>query len=322
MSPGLPPPVSDDDRRLFDSAAALDPGAPCPTSNGGIDLATAALYLQTASRHRAFIHRVDSPKPPPRQHDSPHVLIMPGAFHAEYPHTGADGARVRELAAQLRWTAERIPVPSLGSLSANARLLTNHLSRSPGRPTIVVSLSKGGADVRTALALPSAASDFRDVLAWVNISGLATGTPLVAWLRSRPLRCLGARLLLRLRGQRFAELDELRHGTASPLARPWAALPHVRIIHVLGFPLERHLSDNWARRGHARLAPLGPNDGGGILLHDALSWPGDLYPVWGADHYLRPPWDIRPLLLRILQEAATPTTAAAGSPAMASAAHR
>ena len=41
---------------------------------------------------------------------------------------------------------------------------------------------------------------------------------------------------------------------------------HVRVVHVCGFPLQRHLTHPWAARGYSRLSPLGPNDGGGILL--------------------------------------------------------
>jgi hypothetical protein len=72
-------------------------------------------------------------------------------------------------------------------------------------------------------------------------------------------------------------------------------------IHVVGFPLREHLSSAWAQRGHARLAVLGPNDGGGILLADAIAREGLVYPVWGADHYLRPAWDIRRLICRLVR---------------------
>jgi hypothetical protein len=229
---------------------------------------------------------------------------MPGAFAREYPHTGAHGQRVFELAAMLGWPAERVEVPSLAPMAQNAEALVRVLGRGGSRPTVVVSLSKGGADVRAALERPGAAEEWRKVRAWVSLSGIVTGTPLVAWLRARPLRCCGVRVLLRLRRQRFAVVDELRRGPGAPLDRPLVPPPGLRVVHVNAFPLQQHLGDAWARRGHARLAPLGPNDGGGILLADVARLPGDLYPVWGADHYLRPSWNIRPLLLRILQDAA------------------
>jgi hypothetical protein len=308
-----PPPP--DERALIEAArgALGDAGADASDSllasvsrERGIDFATAALYhrVRSDARRAAFIQRIESADGPPPA-EAPRVVIMPGAFAAEYPHTGADGARVVELAGALGWPVERVKVPSLAPMAENAAALVRVLAARRGRPTVVVSLSKGGADVRAAVERPDAADAMRDVRAWVSLSGIVRGTPLVAWLRARPIRCCGARLLLRLRRQRFAVVDELRRGPGSPLDKPLVLPPGMRVIHVAGFPLERHLGDAWARRGHARLAPLGPNDGGGILLADVARLPGDVYPVWGADHYLRPrAWDIRPLLLRILREAA------------------
>jgi hypothetical protein len=269
----------------------------------GIDAATATLYgyLRNASRHQEFINAVETGGAPPAlRGKSPRVLVMPGAFHAEYPQTGGDGGRVLELAAELGWPAERVDVPSLAPMARNAAALVEALRRAQERPAVVVSLSKGGADVRAAIERADAAEELRDVRAWVSLSGMTMGTPLVAWLRARPLRCWGVRALLRLRRQRFAVLEELRRGAA--LAAPFTLPPKMRAIHVLGFPRVRDLSDEWARRGHARLADLGPNDGGGVMLADALRLPGDVYPVWGADHYLRRA-DARDMLRRVLREA-------------------
>ena len=109
------------------------------------------------------------------------------------------------------------------------------------------------------------------------------------------------RSILWWRGHAAPALLEL----ADDVAAPWPPMPpHLTVIRVVGFPLRRHLSHPWAPRGHARLAPLGPNDGGGLLLADAVAGPGLVYPVWGADHYLQPKtWDIAPLLSTILATA-------------------
>jgi hypothetical protein len=189
-------------------------------------------------------------------------------------------------------------------MAENAATIAEFLSRKK-QPTILVSLSKGSADVRSAFERPQLSDALVNVRAWLSISGIITGTPLVDWLRARPLRCCGVRMLLRLRRQRFAVVDELRRSPLSPLHQPMTLPRGVRLFHVLGFPRTSHLSDAWAQRGHARLAPLGPNDGGGILLVDALRLPGHLYPAWGADHYLRPDW-MDDVLLKIFQQAAQP----------------
>jgi hypothetical protein len=174
-------------------------------------------------------------------------------------------------------------VRSFGSLRDNGRLICDWLAGCSETRIVLVSLSKGGADVKIALTQPGASEAFRNVVAWVNLSGIVNGTPLAAWLLARPLRSLLIKLLFWYRGHSFAVVRELDRDMGKTLRVP----EHVKVIHVVGFPLRRHLSNGLMRRGHRRLAPLGPNDGG-MLLADAVTLPGIVFPVWGADHYLRP----------------------------------
>jgi len=297
-------------RRVFALARANGVISSMETGND-IDRATTARYheVRNSPQNKRFIESIEGPADLPVAAEvNPRIVVMPGAFHREYPFTGADGQRVFELAEEIGWPAERIEVPSLASMERNATALIERLQGiQTTKSVVLVSLSKGGADVRAALARPGAAEVFRNVRAWINLSGIVTGTPLVAWLKARPLRCLGVRLLLRFRGQRFSDIEEIRHGPGAPLGGPMVLPTSLKAIHVIGFPLIKDLTNDLARRGHARLAPLGPNDGGGILLRDIARLPGLIYPVWGADHYLNPAGrNIRPLLLRILQAGAVP----------------
>ncbi len=206
----------------------------------------------------------------------------------------------------MKCPVERVPVESFGSLARNAAVIANWLSQHGQQQVVLISLSKGSADLKIALGLPEAHRLFGNVTAWISLSGLPQGTPLVAWLRRQPLRRLGVRLLLRLRGQRYSVVEELRPEAGGPLTT-WPALPpRVRVIHVVSFPLRRHLAHPWAERGYERVAPLGPNDGGGFLLGDVTRLPGTVFPVWGADHYLQPAWDTTPLLRGVLAEAMSP----------------
>lgn len=193
----------------------------------------------------------------------------------------------------------RVPTRSFGTTAENGHLLADWLLRDRDEgPVVLVSLSKGAADVARALMAPDAGRAFRRVVAWVSLSGILAGTPLVDWLLARRLRTLLVRLLFWLRGLPFAAVRELGHGRPAALVEP---LPGgLLLLHVSGFPLARHASNRLAQRGLRRLAPLGPNDGG-ALLADLLTLPGTIYPVWGADHYLRPAGDdLRGLFARIL----------------------
>jgi len=280
------------------------------TAREGIELSTAVLYdrIRRSNCHGPFIQKIEEQEASAPGVHSENTLIgvIPGAFWQEHPETGADGRFIFPIAAQVGLGAQLVPVHSFGPLAANGQMVLDWLGRHRDRDIVLVSLSKGGLDLKTAITISQARGSvdfhFGHVRAWVSMGGPLQGTPLVHWLHQRPLRSAGLRVLLRLRGQRFNVVNELSRGPGAPLWQ-WPQVPQwVRLIHVLSFPLRRHLTHRWAPRGYDRLAPMGPNDGAGILLGDLTSWPGVVYPVWGADHYLQPRWDISPILRSILVE--------------------
>jgi hypothetical protein len=75
------------------------------------------------------------------------------------------------------------------------------------------------------------------------------------------------------------------------------------MISLVGFPLRRHLTTSFSRFCHRTLSKWGPNDGT-VLLSDLIRWPGDVYPVWGADHFFRPESRARKLITAVLQHLA------------------
>jgi hypothetical protein len=312
-----PDEISADDKDLLVRAAAWDQCQALPDCSSpklaeiaqkqSLEFATAVLYdrLLRHPEHGAFFQRVRN-QDNLRVDEPIRVGIIPGAFYREHQDTGADGARIVAIVKSMNCPVDRVPVESFGSLARNASLIADWLLQHRHERVMFISLSKGSADMKVALALRNATELFGNVAAWISLSGLPQGTALVAWLRRQPLRRLGVRLLLRLRNQRYSVVEELRPEGDGPLA-VWPSLPsRWRIIHVVGFPLRRHLAHPWAARGYERIAPLGPNDGGGFLLGDVTRLPGTVFPVWGADHYFQPAWDATPLLRRVLVEAMSP----------------
>lgn len=282
------------DRRLLQRAAAwpshesidalTQPVLKQIAERDGIDFATALLYDRVLRQEstRGLMDRLRSePAIPTRD-----VLIgvVPGAFYKEYAFTGADGQRVLDSAHRHGVRAERVPLQSFGSLAENAAILGDWLARHPNDEIVLVSLSKGGTDLQHALSMPGSASVFRNVSLWINVSGIVQGTALADWLLAQTLRSLCIRIFAWWRGYPFHVLHQIRraeHVDDSAWPR------HLRAVHLVGFPLRRHLRNPWAERAHRRLEPWGPNDAGGILLADAVRWPGTIIPLWGADHYLR-----------------------------------
>lgn len=271
----------------------------------GIDAATTQLYQSVleSPQHQPFIRRVDQickrTEPQRWQAEAP-LMIVPGAFYHENPRSGADGRLLREQAERLGCPTGVIPIASRGTLKQNARIICDWLLEHQEQPVILASLSKGGADVKMAMAEPGAASAFKNVTAWVNLCGILNGTPMAEWLLSRNLAALLNRLYYTLRGQGLGFLRELGYGPGWPLDFQLQLPQHIRMITIAGFPLRQHLSNALARRCHRRLAHLGPNDGS-LVLADVCALPGLLYPIWGADHYLKPQTDVRQLVLAVLQ---------------------
>ncbi len=269
------------------------------TRENGLDAATALWYdyIRQTEPHRAFIEAVEALDPaaslPPT---SARLLVAPAAFWREYPQFGADGAAVRAVARALGMDAELIPTRSTGSVSENARIICEALEKEEDGSVVLVSLSKGGADVR--VALEEGEEGRRKVRAWINVCGLVHGTPLVdevfagPWWRRMALRAFLARW-----NADFELIRELRHAPGAPLSARATAPDGVYVVNVVACPLSIHVTGSIAKR-HRQLAALGPNDGS-TLLHDAIVDGGVIYPVWGADHYFRTP-DAPALIRRIL----------------------
>jgi hypothetical protein len=97
----------------------------------------------------------------------------------------------------------------------------------------------------------------------------------------------------------FGFITELCRDRKTRLSALRELPPSLRIITLIGFPLARHMTTPFSRFCHRTLAEWGPNDGT-TSLSDVTAWPGEVYPVWGADHYFRPESLARSLISAVL----------------------
>jgi hypothetical protein len=304
--------VDIEDRQLLDQAVAwlhaADPQALCGdwpralAQERGVDFATAALYVDVRENKPSRpTFKSEAPSDDARQRlKELTVAVAPGAFYREHPWTGADGAAIREAAGSLGCRTEMIPTASVGTLAANAQAIVSWLADRIDERIVLVSLSKGGADVKVALAHRQGPAAFRNVAAWINIGGVTDGSPMVAWLLKRPLATWVYRFLFWRRGRDFQFIRDLDRRPGGPLDAELERLPDLQMIHVIGFPLRRHLRDPRAARWHRRLAPWGPNDTAAILA-DACKLPGIIVPIWGADHFGNPRVNLPQLTSQLLR---------------------
>lgn len=309
-----PPEMPPDERRLLEDAAAWEwPQAAGEISAGdlarlaavrGIDFATSVLYDRLRRRSTTDnLMREDVPiesspdLPPPRD---ALLAIVPGALYREYPNTGADGKVIRDIAESLGWSTELVPLPSDGPPEPNGEMLLEWLECRADRPVLLLSLSKGGTDVKAAMTLAANPNAFRSVIGWIDFGGILDGSPMASWVLQRRLARWFFRGLFRCTGHDFRMMTALLYRSGGPTSETLRLPEHLQTIHVAGFPLRRHLSNARARRWHKRLSVWGPNDSVTILA-DVASWPGTVWPVWGTDHYLQFRWQPVRLVTNLLR---------------------
>jgi hypothetical protein len=262
------------------------------TKSKGVDFASAALYhaIRFSKEHGPANSRLEAIV---RDAKSTSVNlgvfadafdVVPGAFYREHPNTGADGKNLCRTAARFGCRTHVIPTLSMGSSATNARIMCDWLLATTDERIILCSLSKGGADVLSALDQPDAKIAFKNVVAWLNVGGITRGSPTASWVLERAWLSFIYRAIFWWRGQDFNFIRELRRGTHSqPKTRfEWPAT--MKVFHVVGLPLTQHLCSRRTRRWHQRLSRYGPNDGVTIVT-DNCDLPGVIFPVWGADHY-------------------------------------
>jgi hypothetical protein len=274
----------------------------------GIDFATALFYdrVTRSDGNSSFIAQINQLKAAGFRTDANRlpgqtiVAIVPAAFYKEKPHSGADGRVVRDAATEAGLKCELIPIGSTDTLKENSAILLDWLKNHSANRIVLVSLCKGGADVKFALNASAAETRFANVGAWINICGTLSGSLVAQWLLATKIRSLATWLLLKSGGHDLAFLKEVVPSPTGPLSGPVQPLPAMQMINIVGFPLRRHLSNAFMRRCHKILSVYGPNDGG-VLLAEACHLPGFTYPVWGADHYLRPDDHARQIILAIFQ---------------------
>jgi len=280
------------------TAAAIEPAE-------SIGEATERLYrsVRESEPHRSFIEDIDllmlEPERPHPPMDAK-LVIVPAAFYRENPRSGADGRVVRAQAESLGWTVDTIPLESDGSTLANARTIRDWLAAQSGSRIVLVSLSKGGSDLKLALQLPGASQAFERVACWINLCGILNGTPLSDWLLSWQVEAALSRLYYRILGVSVEFVRDLRREPGGPLDFELPLPPHLQLISIVGFPLRRHMTSGLGRRCYDRVAHDGPNDEV-IVLSDVCAQPGVIYPIWGADHLLRFGADMDRLMNAVLR---------------------
>lgn len=268
------------------------------TKEHGSDLATMIFYTAIIQKpeNQKFISLVDKTsiqKKYPKTKIK--LFIIPAFFYQEYPEVGGGGKHVLEVAESCGIDAEIIPIKSTGSVSENSLIIRQSLQTCEAKEIWIMSMSKGSAETRMVFQDHSDSIPVERIKAWFNVSGLANGCHLIDHMMRTPVSRIKTRTLCAATGASYKGLEELL--TQQPNWKKQIILPEsIKVYNIFGVPLLSHVQKTLISRFN-RLKHLGPNDGM-VLLSKAFLPTGPIYPLWGADHFLRDSRVI-PLLYRL-----------------------
>jgi len=255
---------------------------------GDVDLLTSILYHKiTGSKHKLFIDRLNAmPSSPVKSNSAIKILIVPGFFYEDCPDVGADGKLVKQILDQNGFESEIIRVDGLGTVKRNSQIILKSILEQTHSKLWVLSISKGTLDMRYCLQVHGSDQLGGKIAGWVSFSGIFSGSKLAEIRCNSLLKKWLLMMICQLMRLDFEVIREL--SCAHPY---WQCstdfLGDIELIHMIGFPLASHIQHPLAHRYH-QLAQYGPTDGV-ISLEETLRIPGNIYPMWGADHFSRNP---------------------------------
>ena len=228
------------------------------------------------------------------------ILAVPGWRYIANPATGADLAGPRRLLGALGVANELVATVENGSVLENARIVAAAVrARANGRPLVLVSASKGGAEVAEALGHLLTPLEAQSVRAWVNVGGLLRGTALADLATTWPTRWLAA-LHFAIEGIAPGDgVSSLRTDVSDARLARQTLPAGLRVVNYIGIPLSGHIERHTAF-GYRQLARYGPNDAL-TPIADALAHGGVTIAEIGLDHYFADPEiDLKTVALALL----------------------
>lgn len=294
-------------RALVEGAPPPRDALPAPADSAGWQMLAAATSLDSAAlllaatiaadpvnacwreRYAAELQALRAGRAPKLATEHVRILAVPGWMYRRNPETGADLARPRAVLARLGLTSELVPVIENGSVEENAAIVADAVRHhaAAGRPLILLSASKGGAEVAEALGQLLAPEEAGAVRAWVNVGGLLRGTPLADLATTWPTSWAAAAYFA-WRGQPpGTSVASLRTDRSSARLERQRLPDGLRVVNLVGIPLSGQIGPH-ARFGYARLARHGPNDAL-TPIADILAHGGVTIAELGLDHYFADP---------------------------------
>lgn len=214
-------------------------------------------------------------------------VFVPGWFYASNPESGADFAKQRQALEQAGVQNRLLAVRENGTVEENAEIILEQLKswNTENTRIILISVSKAGAEVASALSQLFRSDLTSPVAAWINICGTIGGSRLADYMSAGPRRWYTWMFITR--GRSLSGLDSLITYRGRTRIAQLALPPDLMVLNYVGIPLSGQITAP-AKYGYSLLKKDGPNDGM-TLISDEIVPQGDTIIELGLDHYYRHP---------------------------------
>jgi hypothetical protein len=272
----------------------------------------AAMYLadqlMAMERNREFIDLLQAQfnhlrslsaegrKPPPLP-ESYLLLFVPGWHYKTYPEYGAGFTRPRRILTEMGLIHEMMEIDENGTIDANAELIAERIreySRTQ-KNIILVSASKSGPEVASAIGGVLSPAETECITAWINIGGVLQGCHLAVESMKWPQGWL-AKIFFAYKGWSTASVESMTPARCRERFSRVRIPEHITVLNYIGVPLSGNICAK-AKNNYRRLRRYGANDGLSLLT-DELVAEGISVVEMGVDHYyIGPDMDMKAVAL-------------------------
>ena len=267
------------------------------SNSDGLDFATALAYdrIRQSTRHQRCIAPIESclrKMPLPMHVKDVAFCLIPNFGYSHELRSQQTAQEMLRAAAALGCATTVVPTLHSVDLLGNVELIRESLSNCTEGNLILLTMSIGGAGCKLALGGWNRHDVLDRICGWINVCGLLDGVLAASLLNDDSAikldQCIRGWFASKDEAyvsQMIAAMRELAHGPDQLLGARLNLPPKAVLLNVVPFPLERHIVYEHTRQLYQMVAAYGPNDGF-ALIADMISKPGEVFPIWGADHYI------------------------------------
>jgi hypothetical protein len=192
------------------------------------------------------------------------VLLVPGLDYKDNGHlTGADLKTQTELLRKNGVKVHFVDIPPLGSVEANAAIISKAIRAHPNERLLIGGPSSSGPAIHMALSRNLSTKETEKVAAWVNLGGIVNGSPVIDWMDSGVTYPFW-RLILWSQDWPYETFKGMRADVSRKRSAALKIPEHITVVNYIGLSLSGNIS-RFGMDKYCIMRSQGPNDGLALL---------------------------------------------------------